>query len=252
MSLHHRDHQTDQNQCNPTLKENTPQQPDLAACSITALITNGMLQPLRTCLNHAPDFSNPISTLREAWPHLFRGMPLNVARGTLAFTSQSWVQGWVHAQYGKETTKGKVLGVLSAAAVGTGIALGVETWFIRRNRGLFGLRVTLPLAGFYLLREFGFSFYVLGSEHLSPEGKQVAMGCSTAATAWCHKKIVQHAVSGNVVRPVIQPPLSMTQRAGYAGNMFFWRAAYLNVYKNAYQHVRDDVTPEVLKRVRGR
>lgn len=238
-------------------------QTSLQEHAITAAITNTFMQPFRTWLNYAPRFNNPFETIWYAFPNLFRGMPINVLRGTTMLCSQTWTQAKVHERYDKNTTHGKVLGILGAASVGTVVSTSIETWFIRRNAKLPGTLFSVPLIGFYAMRELGFSLVVLGSEGFTDQQKQAAMVGSTAITGYCHKQAVIAATKDGanttiVNKALFESPKKHWQKIAngltpyaYGGNMFLWRGVYLEAYKRFYKEVREQATPAVISSLRG-
>lgn len=225
------------------------EQTSLTEHATTALLTNAFMQPIRVLLNCAAISSNPIATIAQALPNLQRGMQWNVLRGTAALCGQTMVQEGVGKHFDPSTPIGRFYAILAPATVGTMVSVTVETLFIRVSMGLRGMRFSMPLVGFYFLREIGFSLVVLGPQNLTPAEKNGVMFVSTGVTAFFHKKAVLEATSDAQKKPSPVPTKSGLYKMAAASNMFLFRGLYLGVYAQVLDSTRRNVTPEVMKRL---
>lgn len=242
-------------------------------------------QPVRACLNRASMYRDykfyeaPFVTIADSRPYLWKGLLINLLRGSLATGSQSYVKHWA------QDWGGFYLSVAAAAVSGATVASFVETPYIRKTLGVKGhplFYFNPSLSAMYLFREFGFTLTVLAKNDMSPVQQNAVLLTSTWLTAIAHKfasiysirdtlpkdltipefrqgfryTIASMARGDVYTHPAFQVPIkNPVNLKGLAhnllsvtcgANMFIFRLAYLVVFREVYNLVKD-AEPGVFK-----
>lgn len=245
------------------------------------------MHPVRVALNRASFHISPLATIRDAYGYLFKGAAFNIIRGGASTGLQSYANDKTKAHV-SDPILGKIAGLIAASIAGTFVATFIETPFMRKNASAdlnFSrlYRFNVPITGFFLMREFGFSSAVLASADLSTSARYSMLIPATWLTAACHKLVMIEATkdlathgysvpdyskgarvvlnklaTGAYTHPTLNVPIpnptTFMQRAGnvaYATcgpNMFFFRMMYLAGFSEARLLIKGYVDEAVNKK----
>lgn len=220
----------------PNNNNNKTQPSDATTHLVSAFMPIIIGHPLKVGLNLAAyqrDLFPLLNTLRTSW---HASLFLNWTRGTSAVFSQSLCKQIAETYFSQNTTRSKVAGWGAAAIAGTIVATFIETIFIRKTACNIDITqflklpktfVSPTLLCYYLVREAGFSFFVLSKNEISPELYYPALFATAYLTATSHKlatweataDIIQ-ATSKNTTPNATRDGILPTLRAIAYGNVY--------------------------------
>lgn len=128
---------------------------------------------------------------------MFQALGLNITRGVVTTAAASYSREKVKEQVGKSTAWSNFYSAVVTGLGGAGVATLLETPYIRETlrkptqpRSLFPFSYfSKQLTGFYFLRDFTFTYGVLGAAEMTPVARNAALLGATGVNAGMHKLI---------------------------------------------------------------